>query len=109
MHYQQQHVILEKIFDFVKSQGRKDLIDAYYAAAKSKTIGKICKAGKNWKCCECKTPILKGTKYFREERQERCSNGTLSITKQICLTCHEQEKPEAQLKQNKLKFIKELL
>jgi len=84
MHYQAQHAILEKIFEFVKSQGRQDLIDTYYTAAKARTISKICRARKEWKCCECKTPILKGMQYFREEKQERWSNGVLSIAKQIC-------------------------
>ncbi|MDD5650696.1 MAG: hypothetical protein PHF86_09845 [Candidatus Nanoarchaeia archaeon] len=109
MHYQKQHQKLEEIFEFVKSQGRKDLIDAYYEAAKTRTIGKICKAGKNWKCCECRSPIPKGTQYFREERQERCNNGVLSVAKQICLKCHNTEKLVIKPKQNKLKFIKESL
>lgn len=108
MHYSKQHKILEEIFDFVKSQGRKDLIDAYNEASKMRVVSKICSARKKWECAKCSASIEIGEKHYREEYVQRNSSGALVTTKRICLKCHDIPK-KIEKRQSKLRFIKENL
>jgi hypothetical protein len=100
MSLETQHNVLERIFEYLLSVGRKDLVDLYKDSTKAKTTGKVCTARRNWKCCKCKKTILKGTKYYCETYAER----NMFISKRYCLECNK-PKIESKKQQNKFKFI----
>jgi len=111
--YNKQHKILEEIFEYVISQGRKDLIDAYHDAAETKCTTKETTARKKWKCTVCKKSILPGEKYVNQTKTEGKHSQTMFLVKHICIECFNKtddvKKPHVgnKSKSNKFKFIKE--
>lgn len=103
MDLDKQHAALEKIFEFLFLNGRKDLVDAYNEAAQAKETEKICTARKKWKCCKCRKPILPTTKYFCITYTTKSS----FLSKRFCLECISKNKKNVTKQtSNKMKFIR---
>lgn len=105
MNLDKQHAVLEEIFEYLLSNGRKDLVDKYNNSTKSKETKKICTARKKWKCCKCRQTILKGTKYFCITITQQA----MFISKRYCLSCHSLPgETKAKSSQLKMKFMRDL-
>ena len=107
MYFDDQHRALRKIFDYVRSQGRIDLLNAYRNAAKIEVITKKEKPKKKRQCSECYHFISPGEEYYREDSKHNSSSGPYFVTKQTCVNCFE-EKEKIEEKEKvllKMKFI----
>jgi hypothetical protein len=96
---EQRQEVLQKIFEFLLSNGRRDLVEAYKETSTNREKEKIYTARKKWKCCKCGKIIEKGEKYL-------CVNLDTVTSFQpmrYCLKCSSEGiiKP----KQSKMRFI----
>lgn len=101
MNFDKQHAVLEEIFDYLLSNGRKDLVDKYNASTKSKETEKVCTARRDWKCCKCRQPIHRGEKYFCITIFQRA----IYVSKRYCLNCSSLSVMKKQNKLSKMNFI----
>ena len=92
------HVILEQIFEVLRSNGRQDLIDKF-STVQGKVKEKICKAKKAWKCGKCKAVINIGDKYFCKTIE----SGKNWESLRYCLNCHTNK--EEVKSRKKMRFI----
>jgi PHP family Zn ribbon phosphoesterase len=93
--------VLQKIFEFLLSNGRKDLVEAYKETSTNREKQKINTARKKWKCCKCGKIIEKGEKYL-------CVDLSTNTTYQLmryCLKCSSESTIKST--QSKMKFITE--
>ncbi len=102
----ERNVVLSNIFEFLITNGRQDLVNAYKNCAyKGKIKDKICTARKKWKCCRCRRPIHKGEKYVCKDY----SNHDGYILMRYCFDCAGTEinKEIKKTTLSKMRFIKE--
>lgn len=100
MNLDKHHAVLERIFEFLLANGRKDLVDEYNNTSHSEEKGKVCKAKRQWRCCKCRKTIKIGEKYFCIS----IAMGGTWISKRFCLNCQNRSH-EQKTTQSKFKFI----